>query len=501
MNYYNLGNLPAKKNLLEVMREQEIDNIPPSPCGGKGTCGKCKVVVSGAVLPPDEAELTKLTPAELARGIRLACRTITSGGEVIIGLDDGGESVIQSQGAMEDFLLSPVCDTPYALAVDIGTTTVAVYLCDLKEGKIAKTAAFPNPQKIYGADVIARIQAGMEDSSAYTRMKELLVGEINGALNQFAVDSGDIGYAVLTGNPTMLHILGEYDPTGLANAPFTPATLFGFTVSTQSLGLALPTDTACYLPPCFSAYVGADIATGIVAAGCDQDEGISLYIDVGTNGEMGLHTPEGFTLCATATGPAFEGAHITCGMSGLTGAISQVCVEDGHLALKVIGGGDAKGICGSGLIDAAAAMLELEIIDETGYLEDDPYPLTEDESVYLTGKDIRELQLAKAAVSAGIMTLLEESGYDLDDIDRVYVAGGFGAHIDPDSACQIGLFPSELRDKIQICGNTAGSGAALYTLSADARARVEALPAKCRYLELSGNAIFMEKYVEGMMFE
>jgi len=501
MNYYNLGNLPAKKNLLQVMREQEIDNIPPSPCGGKGTCGKCKVVVSGAVLPPDETELAKLTPDDLARGIRLACRTITAGGEVIIGLDDGGESIIQSQGSMGEFTLSPVCEAPYALAVDIGTTTVAVYLCDLLAGNIARTAAFPNPQKVFGADVIARIQAGMEDSGAYTRMKALLVGEINGAIGKFGVSGEDIGYAVLTGNPTMLHILSGFDPTGLANAPFTPASLFGFTVSAESLGLALPGGVDCYLPPCFSAYVGADVATGIVAAGCDLDDGISLYIDVGTNGEMGLRTPEGFTLCATATGPAFEGAHISCGMSGLTGAISRVWTQGDQLALEVIGGGTPKGICGSGLIDAAAAMLELEILDETGYLEDDPYPLTEDESVYLTGKDVRELQLAKAAVAAGIMTLLEDCGYTLDDIEHVYVAGGFGAHIDPDSACRIGLFPAELREKIRICGNTAGSGAALYTLSADARARVEALPAKCRYLELSGNAVFMENYVEGMMFE
>lgn len=500
MKFYNLGNLPAKKDLLSLLPDMLSLHLH-TPCGGRGSCGKCRLTVRGAVLPPSDRERALLSPEELRRGVRLACLCVTAGGEVEIGIEEAGAASVQQTGTLPAFTLSPVTDAPYALAVDIGTTTVALYLCDCRAGRIVFSDGFENPQKRYGADVITRISAGMEQPALYAEMKRLLIDALNASLQSCGADAAQIGSAVLTGNPTMLHFLAGLDPRGIAVSPYTPASLFDCALSAEELGLQIAPGAPCFLPPCFSAYVGADIATGLVAADCDREEGVALYLDVGTNGEMGLRTPEGILLCATATGPAFEGAHIACGMSGLPGAISHIHLLDGKPVCEVIGGGKPIGICGSALIDAGAALLESGVIDDSGYLEEDPYPLCEDGSVYLCGRDIRELQLAKAAVRGGIETLLAESGYAARDIERVYLAGGFGSHILGASVCRIGMLPPELEPKIRFCGNTAGMGAVLYALSADARNRIHALPGLCRYLELSGNETFMDAYIEHMAFD
>ncbi|MHB1151887.1 MAG: ASKHA domain-containing protein [Eubacteriales bacterium] len=504
MKYYNLGNISAGLRLMDVIAEAHTELHTDAPCGGRGTCGKCRVTVSGAVQPPDETERKFLSETELAAGIRLACRCITSGGEVnIAAYETDTGSAIQIEGAMSFFVPAPLCGG-YGIAVDIGTTTVAVYLCDMMSCRVVNTGAFQNPQRAHGADVITRIGKIIEDKDNLAVLQQLIIDAINKTVTGFGIPAQSINAAVITANTTMLHIFAGYDPSGIANAPFTPATLFGFKVSAVSLGLAMNPEADVHLMPCFAAYVGGDIATGMIAADVDKSDGLNLYIDIGTNGEMGLGGSDGICLCATAAGPAFEGAHIECGMGGVEGAVNRVYYENGEVKFDIIGGGTPTGICGSGLIDAVAVMVDCGALDETGRIdkiyEDDRFMLDYDNNIYISGKDIREVQLAKSAVCAGIMTLIDDAGASIADIKRVIVAGGFGAHIDPHSAAKIGLIPAEFEDKVETVGNTAGTGAVLYLLSADARERINGVLSISRYLELSCNEFFMDEYVERMMF-
>lgn len=505
MKYYNLGNISAGRRLIDVMADVQPAFHTDTACGGRGTCGKCRVTVSGAVMPPDETERRFLTDEEIAAGVRLACRCVTSGGEVNVGSYEADTaSAIQLEGVMSAFVPSPLCGG-YGIAVDIGTTTVAVYLCDMESCRVVRTGAFQNPQRARGADVITRIGYIIEDKANLAAMQNMIITAINKTVEGFGIPAEKINAAVITANTTMLHIFAGYDPSGIANAPFTPATLFGFSLNAGKLGLAVNPDAAAYLMPCFSAYVGGDIATGMIAADLDKSEGLNLYIDIGTNGEMGLGGRDGICLCATAAGPAFEGAHIECGMGGVEGAVRRVTYENGEIKLETIGGGAAAGICGSGLIDAVAAMLDCGVLDETGRIDDEMYEndrfyLDRGHDIYISGKDIREVQLAKAAVCAGIMTLIDDAGVTINDIGRVIIAGGFGSHINPQSAARIGLIPAEFEKKIEMAGNTAGTGAVLYLLSGEARRRIDGVSAMSRYLELSCNEFFMNEYVERMMF-
>ena len=313
----------------------------------------------------------------------------------------------------------------------------------------------------------------------------------------------------------MQHIAAGIDPSSIANAPFIAPTLFGDERKATDIGLLENPKAIVYFAPCFASYVGGDIACGMIATRLDRCEETALFVDIGTNGEIGLSTKNGLYFCSAAAGPALEGAHIECGMSGVSGAVSEISVLDGTIDYQTIGDSSPVGICGSGIIDAVAVMLETGLLDETGCIADEsddhPTLLGEDEegdpvfqiteNVYMTGKDIREVQLAKAAICAGIRTLLEEAGIDTDDVDKVVIAGGFGSHIRKESACRIGLIPPELLKKISFAGNTAGAGAVAILLSNEAKDQADRIREKATYLELSQNAKFMEQYIEEMMFE
>lgn len=478
------------KTLLDILKGEDINSV----CGGKGTCGKCKVRAEGKLSAITAAEREFLTAAELAGGIRLACMVYPEGEYTVSVINDIAMQ-IQTQSMTNLREISPL-DGEYGIAVDIGTTTVAVYLCDLKSGVIAQTAAFKNPQSAYGADVITRI-GYIKENNALDVLRDVIIDGINNVIADFNIEREKINSAVIAGNTTMEHIFAGLDPTGIANAPFTPASLFGDTMMGADSKLAIAENATVYMMPCFSAYVGGDIATGLVASDVDISEETILYIDVGTNGEIALGNKHKLDVCSAAAGPAFEGAKIEKGMSGVNGAISKVWIEDGHVQFNVIGDVEPIGICGSGLIDAVAVMLELGVIDETGRL-DEPFYLDKTNGIYISGADIRELQLAKAAISAGILTLAEITG---KYIDKVVVAGGFGSFMNPKNACKIGLIPSEFRDIISSVGNTAGIGAVYYLLSGEIRERINNISANVSYTELSGNVIFMDNFIEQMYFE
>lgn len=445
----------------EVLLSQALDDLGISkarPCGGRGVCGKCRVVANGREV--------------------LSCTTYVSTDTYIDYIQEENDIHALTDGYMPDFSKNPLIEDGYALAVDIGTTTVAGYLYKFPEGKCIKEQAVLNPQTKYGADVISRIE--FCNNGGLDTLRQCVCDT-----TEKLKDDKDIKKYVITGNTTMLHIFMGLDPKGIAVAPFLPKTLFG-----KWYG-------EFYLPRCIGAYVGADITCAILSGGmCDSKT--SFLVDVGTNGEMALWHNGKMLCCSTAAGPAFEGAGISMGMQAIPGAINRVYIEDGQVNYTTIDGERAKGICGSGLIDAIACMRELWIIDESGYMEED-FEIG-DSGVFITIADVRAVQLAKSAIRSGIDTLLNEADVSAEDIEKFYIAGGFGSYIDKNSAAKIGLIPIEVLEKTVTIGNAAGSGAAMILQSRECLEKAEAIGKSAVEKELSTNPYFMEKYIENMMF-
>ena len=512
------------QTLLAVFRAEGF--AVASPCGGNGTCGKCKVVAHGMLSEMTEDERRFLRPDEIEAGIRLACKTKIKGDfEVVL---PSAELSAETRFQALSYTLSPMAELVsdeknFGLAVDIGTTTVAVYLCDMETGKILGTRGFANPQSAYGADVISRIDKIMKNKTALTEQKQRVLDAISEACRTLAEENGGdashIRAAVICGNTVMEHIAAEIDPTSIANAPFIAPTLFGECYDAKTIGLPMADGAKIYFAPCFASYVGGDIACGMIAVGLDKEADNVLFIDIGTNGEIGLSTKNGLYFCSAAAGPAFEGAHIECGMAGTAGAVSRVYLDGDKILWETVDGKTPCGICGSGIIDACAVMLDTGLLDETGcimdadeverfseYLDEDDdgntvFMLDKINHIYITGKDIREIQLAKAAIAAGIRTLLEKAELKISDVSAVMLAGGFGSHIDAKSACRIGLIPRELDGKVTSVGNVAGAGAVAILLGKEPRESARTICGKSEYIELSCDAFFMEAYIDEMMFE
>ena len=470
------------------------------PCGGHGKCGKCKVFAKGTLSEVTDAERKHLTADELARGIRLACLTYALGKCEIETLTERADTQIVTDGALPQIELNPAF-SQYGVAIDIGTTTLAARLYDTKGKPLAETSCL-NPQQEWGADVISRIEAALDGKA------KDLAGAIRNALDEILaelatkadIDTKAIDGVAITGNTVMLSLLTEEDVEPFSHAPFDAKRLFGETLTARELELtSLKPDTAVYLPPCISAFVGADTTCAILATELTKKNEPAMLADIGTNGEMALWSNEALTVCSTAAGPAFEGVGISMGMRGAVGAIDRVTVTDGALHAHVISEIEPKGICGSGLVDAVACMLDQEILDESGFLEDEPFEIKA--PVTLTQKDIRMLQLAKSAICAGLMTLIQNGKLQPSDIQTLYIAGGFGNYLNMQSAGRIGLLPHELTDRTKTVGNAALSGAVMLLLDRRMRDDAQLLVKKSRVADLSANPIFINAYTEGMMFE
>ena len=479
------------------------------PCAGKKTCRKCRVKITSGfenITPPCADELKYLSDEDIKNNIRLACMCEVSGDVCVEQLENNMQ--VQTAGLKSrDMSLSANyrSDGEYGLAVDIGTTTVAVYLYSLDSGDLIAYAGTENPQRIHGADVISRINYTIETPSGLANLQKLILDCISGLADKLCVENNisrdKISSLVFAGNTVMQCLAAGIDAKSIAFAPFTPPDLFDYEIPAINLISGFADNASIYFTPAFAGYVGGDISAGIIAADIDLSDKLRLFLDVGTNGEMGLGNRESLIFCATAAGPAFEGAHIECGVPGIPGAVNKIELADNKIIYDTIGGVEPAGICGSGIIDACAAMLDMGVLDETGYMEvedDDNFIICE--NIYISQKDIREIQLAKSAISAGIATLLHYSGKTLDDIDEVILAGGFGAHIDKKSACRIGLIPAELESKIITAGNAAGMGASAVLLNEQARTRIKNLSRISSYIELSGDEYFMDEYIERMMF-
>ncbi len=469
------------------------------PCGGHGKCGKCKVFASGKLSPPSDAELKFLTKDELARGIRLSCCTFAEGDCEVKILESAVEAQIVTGGKQAGFELNPTFEN-YGASIDIGTTTLAARLYDAKGNLLAETSRL-NPQSQFGADVISRIEAALGGSlQALADSIRLALCDIFAELALIAkVDTQKIDSVVITGNTVMLSLLTLEDTEPFSHAPFEAKRFFGEVMKASELDLdCLSPKAKIHLPPCISAFVGADTVCALLATGlCERNS--AMLVDIGTNGEMAVWHEKRLTVCSTAAGPAFEGVGISMGMRGAAGAIDKVNLSGEKLESHVIGVGKAIGICGSGLVDAAACMLECEILDETGALDDDPFLLKD--SVSITGRDIRMLQLAKSAICAGILTLLESAGLEPEEVATLYIAGGFGNYLNKESAAKIGLLPRALAENSETVGNAALSGASMLLLDSGLKEKANHMAVHAEVLDLSTNKSFSERYMLGMIFE
>lgn len=491
----------SEKNLLSVLQEMNV-NVPAN-CGGAGKCGKCRVQIwekggAAAFLPVSEAEKAVFTEVELNSGWRLACLQTSSAG-MTVGVEE--EENMQVETGFMDMEAVVRAEAPDdgslpenpVIAVDIGTTTLAAALVDADDGQIRKTATLVNRQRRWGADVISRIDASNKGS------KEALQESIQQDLRQLAdillADGNAENRAeiplVISGNTTMEHLLLGYSCETLGVSPYTPVD-----ISLQKCGNMT-------VLPGISTYVGADIVSGIIACGMDESEEISLLVDLGTNGEMALGNKDRILATSTAAGPAFEGGNISCGTAGVPGAIDTVQISDGEAAVTTIGGEPAKGICGSGVLETVYELLRSELMDETGLLEDeyfdDGYPLAE--GVVFTQQDIREVQLAKAAVRAGIETLAEYYGIELTDIAHLYLAGGFGKKLNVEKAAGIGLLPEELVKKTVAVGNSSLAGAVMFAADPDLAERFVRVAEQSEEVKLAETKEFTEHYMDAMYFE
>ncbi len=588
--------------LLESLTKEQTAFID-TPCGGKGLCGKCKILVSGKDLPPlTQKETEKLTPKEIERGYRLACMTpVVSDIEVEIEtniskatiLEDGVEFDVDLlpsirkqyltlekpdlEDQRDDFSrvrdalnikgfrmpLQELYNLPetlrehdfkvtaahnksyiikvepgdttnanYGVAVDIGTTTVVVYLLDLYSGAQIGAVSGLNSQKSFGQDVISRINHTMQKSEGLEHLQKRIITQLNEMIWDLAERNGiaveNIYSIVLAGNTTMVHLAAGLPPKYIALTPFIPVIKDRIVVPARELGIEISKSGYAYILPGISAYVGADIVAGTLASGLAGQENLSLLIDIGTNGEIVLGNNKGLVCCSTAAGPAFEGAHIRCGVGGISGAINTVTTGKTGISYTTIDNHRPLGICGSGIVDALAILIQNGIVDETGrFLSSEEcrelhIPLAdriiEDESGYafvlapegetkngepiiLTQKDVREIQLAKASIAAGIRTLMKHTGRTEDDIVTVYLAGGFGSYIDKESAVQIGLIPERMENKIKVIGNAAGTGAIMSSISENCLLDCDRIVKLATYIELSSSPVFQEEYINNMYFK
>ena len=564
-----------------------------STCGGRGTCGKCKVRVIEGRTDAETADHRLLRPSEIEDGWRLSCQariyddivcevpqllrvpkaaTMGLGRLVILDpnvrkvflelaepdLEDQRSDVQRLKDALTEEGHDMVAGVPvlrtlpsvlreaafqvtavlagehlvavepgdttgecYGVAFDVGTTTLVGTLMNLRTGMAASVLSTLNGQAPFGADVISRISHGMNGPDSIRELQAAVVSTMNGIMSALYAETGvsrDQTYeAVVVGNATMLHLLFGIDPGPLAVMPFTPAFMEPLSVLASDVGLDIHPHGYIQTLPALGAYVGADIVAGVLATGIVREDKMRVFVDVGTNGEIVLGNGQRALATAAPAGPAFEGSQIRCGMRATDGAIEGVQLGD-TVELQIIGGDvRPEGICGSGLVDAVAQLLLAGLLDHSGRMktaEDVPgHPLRDRlidvdgvrafllaDGVYLTQKDIRELQFAKGSIATGIKVLMDILGIETKDLDEVLLGGSFGSYLNPESAKIIGLVPPVDVDRIIAVGNSAGEGAKIALLSYRERQVAFELPSRIEYVELSGRTDFNDAFVSVLGF-
>lgn len=480
-------------------------------CGGRGICGKCKIKVTKGYLSPADADRKFFTEEELKQGFRLACLAYPKE-DLEITLDGNQDENFEVLSAFQNQEEHTAEENgTYGIAIDIGTTTIAVNLITVPGKAMKSSYSVINHQRAYGADVVSRMQAANEGKGEELRAsirKDLLEG-IRFVIDQAEIEADQVVKIAIGGNTTMGHLLLGLSCESLGVYPFTPVDISYIEKSFEEVFADPMLNCPVVILPGISTFVGGDIVSGLLFCGFDQAENVCMLVDLGTNGEMAIGNKDKILVTSTAAGPAFEGGNISCGMGSVAGAICHVKLsEDGTAAVETIGDKPAIGLCGTGVIETTAELLRNGLVDETGLLDDDYFDdgillavSPEGKEITFTQKDVREIQLAKSAVRAGLETLILRYGVDYGKIDKVYLAGGFGYKIDQEKAVAIGMIPAELEAKIETVGNSSLGGAYAALGDPEAEAKLNRLVAISEEIGLSTDKDFNELYMEHMYFE
>ena len=504
-----------------------LEQITDSPCGGEGNCGKCRVMVlEGECTPPAAEERVWLNTAELEQGIRLACHCQIRGTiRLRFPHKAAPQILIKTRPEISNLPGKGEVKTGYGMAADIGTTTVVGSIYNLGNGKEMHISSGLNPQSAFGMDVMSRINY----ASHHEGTKRLQRCILN-CLDQITIDNctgsgieaADIKEIVITGNTVMLHLLAGVDPSAMGRFPYKPEFITAINKSAVDLGLTVPVHANVLLMPSASAFIGADIVAGIVATGLEQGPDNVFLLDLGTNGEMVLFSNNRLWACSVAIGPALEGMNIECGMRAGAGAVDQVWIEDEKLCMHVIGEGQARGLCGSGLIETVGVLLHAGIAAVNGRISCNNNsfpdwaeriidtergrrfwlipPCNQNKGLYISQNDVRQLQLAKGAVCAGIKLLLDAAGIKAQQVQEIKLAGALGNYLNSDGLIELGFFPREWRGKIRPVGNSALQGAIMALKSTTVRNQAEEISHKIKSLDLTSGSEFQNIFVRSMSF-
>ncbi len=583
-------NVSGTSPLLEVIQESgmELDSY----CGGKGTCGKCRAIIKPAPSPKarernllENSELEKGIRLACLHTVEEDLTVeIEKGGEISIlageeevscEVDNGwnryiydfAEPSLEDQrsylrrifdrGDMKEASLSAIKQLEKrrekseivavgkdeylarigsqeeilraaGAAVDIGTTTVVVYLLDLETGRELAVDSFYNPQKELGADVISRIQAARDQEDGWRKLQRMLVEKLNSSLAGLAekmdLETDDIYRMVFAGNTIMLHSFLGLNSEDIANSPFIPTICDQQKFSPSDLGLDIYPQGEIEILPSISGYVGGDIVADMLAVDLADTENYNLLVDIGTNGEVALGKSDKIYACSVAAGPSFEGGNISEGMAAMPGAADSFEIRKDGFEYTTIDAQKPVGICGSGLLDLTAGLLKAGVVTASGSFQDEEklpefwrrrYErendvarlklFTEDESgqerpLFFTQKDVRQMQLAKGAIRAGIEILMDRAEIGTQQIDEVYLVGGFANYLDKRHACEVGMIPEKLEDRIYQAGNGAGAGARMMLLNENLEDKAADYKEKTEYLELSTSAEFQQEFTARMSF-
>ncbi|MBU3142653.1 ASKHA domain-containing protein [Clostridium sp. CF012] len=585
MSYLTIANTGEKYefirkiSLLNIIQEKGIGM--EGPCGGQGSCGKCKIrILKGEINQPTEEEAIHLTKEEIVQGIRLACY-VKPQSDLTVGLleDKNIKHEILTQGYMPSLNINPMIhkktyklmkesfkkdlsyteiieevvqqkiqlnnidllkllpevfqqgefttvnsgediigieagntiEETYGIAVDIGTTTVVASLVDLVVGEEIASVSEINPQTEYGLDVLSRIAFVQYNPKGLELLHKGIINCLNSLISKLCQEKGietpSIYEITIAANATMLHLLLGVNTNSIGKAPYTPVFKKAQNISAGSLSINISPFGRVYCLPSVSSFIGGDITAGIVVSKLSKVDKNVLFIDIGTNGEIVISKAGQLSSCSCAAGPALEGMNISCGMRAAEGAIEGIKIYEDKISLKVIGNKSPVGICGSGILECISEIWRVRLIGKTGrikkkeeVLEINPglqHLIVEENGkrkihiamgtveIYITQKDIRQVQLAKGAISSGFYALLNLMQIDMLDLQEVIIAGQFGKHLNVDSLIGIGLIPEDLRDKITYVGNSSKSGAAMCLLSQQVRNEIETIAKDVNYFELS----------------
>jgi uncharacterized 2Fe-2S/4Fe-4S cluster protein (DUF4445 family) len=455
------------------------------PCGGTGLCGGCGVRVLTGSLPVTAADREVFAADELASGWRLACQARAEM-PLVLECEQWRMDVLTDNSSMTAMGRSGL-----GIAIDLGTTTIAAQIIDMASGNVLGVETELNPQAAFGSDVMSRIKAALSGSDLTTIVRQMLRQTI---VNLAAGREEEIVEVVLVGNTVMHHLFAGLDVEPLAHVPFETPNPGVQSFSPQDLDWPLPPDCGIHFERCLGGFVGSDILAGIVAVGMGGSEDLMALIDLGTNGEIAIGNRNGIVCASTAAGPAFEAGAIRMGMRASTGAVSYVALEQGGMRATVIGNVEARGICGSGLVDAVAAGLLSGAILPSGRVADGTKVFPIAGPVVLYQADIRELQLAKAAIASGFKLLLKRMGAEARNLKSIYLAGAFGNYVQIESAIGIGLLDAP-RELIHAAGNTALRGAKILLLSTEE----PALP-RIEHVSLAADPGFQDEFANCMTF-